>query len=119
MFRPSQAHGGRRIEAKNLQLKYGNTKKIEGNKQEADDNPCQAKGEHVAHVMSGDARSRFSRRFNCRLILLMGHGVTLSMCSLACARSYEARNERRLMPPNGSENTVDAPLGFGHGGFLA
>ena len=33
----------------------------------------QSKGEHVAHVMSGDAPSRFCRRFDRGDILLIGH----------------------------------------------
>ena len=32
-----------------------NTKKVEANNQEGDDNPCQSKGEHIAHIMSRDA----------------------------------------------------------------
>jgi hypothetical protein len=32
-----------------------NTKKVEANNQERDDNPCHSKGEHVAHIMSRDA----------------------------------------------------------------
>jgi hypothetical protein len=50
-----------------------NTIKVQANNQEGDDNPCQSKGEHVAHVMSCDAPSRFSRGFDCRDILLIGH----------------------------------------------
>src|SRR6185295_2802594 len=50
-----------------------NTIKIEADNQEGDDSPGQSKGEHVAHVMSGDAPSRFSRGFDRRDILLIGH----------------------------------------------
>ena len=49
-----------------------NTIKIEADNQEGDDDPGQSKGEHVAHVMSGDAPSRFSRGFDRRNILLIG-----------------------------------------------
>jgi hypothetical protein len=49
------------------------TIKVEANDQEGDDNPSQSKGEHVAHVMSRHAPSRFSRGFDCRYVLLIGH----------------------------------------------
>ena len=49
------------------------TVKVEGNNQEGDDDSSQSKGEHVAHVMSRYAPSRFSRGFDCRDILVIGH----------------------------------------------
>jgi hypothetical protein len=54
------------------QLKL-HTIKVEANNQERDDNPSQSKGEHVAHIMSRHAPSRFSRGFDCRDILMIGH----------------------------------------------
>ena len=64
-----------------------NTIKVQANNQEGDDNPCQSKGEHVAHVMSCDAPSRFSRGSDCRDILVIGHpcnpmGIDIGVAAL-------------------------------------
>ena len=63
------------------------TVKVEGNNQEGDDNSSQSKGEHVAHVMSRYAPSRFSRGFDCRDILVSGHpgnrmGIDIGVAAL-------------------------------------
>ena len=68
------------------QLKL-HTIKVEANNQERDDNPSQSKGEHVAHNMSRHAPSRFSRGFDCRDILVIGHpgnrmGIDIGVAAL-------------------------------------
>ena len=104
IFGPTAMDRGWLLLEGEAQLKL-HTIKVEANNQERDDNPSQSKGEHVAHIMSRHAPSRFSRGFDCRDIRMIGH--VDNGRRLDTSRSYSVLTALTLpLPPSSFLNDL-------------